>query len=81
MRISQKGDLISFDWAIRTVLRDKANCDIVEGFLSALLRQEIKTEGRVNGMAEAMLANHQPLEKIKLYTGLSEAEILQLKSG
>jgi predicted transposase/invertase (TIGR01784 family) len=40
-----------------------------------------KMEGRVNGMAEAMLANHQPLEKIKLYTGLSEAEILQLKSG
>ena len=28
--------LIRFDWAIKTVLRDKANFDVLEGFLSAL---------------------------------------------
>ncbi len=33
--------LIRFDWAIKTVLRDKANFDILEGFLSALLGEEI----------------------------------------
>jgi predicted transposase/invertase (TIGR01784 family) len=33
--------LIRFDWAIKTVLRDKANFDILEGFLSALLEEEI----------------------------------------
>jgi predicted transposase/invertase (TIGR01784 family) len=33
--------LIRFDWAIRYMLRDKANFDILEGFLSALLNEDI----------------------------------------
>jgi predicted transposase/invertase (TIGR01784 family) len=33
--------LVSFDWAIKHLLRDKANFDILEGFLTALLRQEL----------------------------------------
>ena len=33
--------IITFDWAIKTVLRDKANFDVLEGFLSALLRRPI----------------------------------------
>ena len=34
--------LVSFDWAIKYLLRDKANFDILEGFLTALLRQNLK---------------------------------------
>jgi predicted transposase/invertase (TIGR01784 family) len=34
--------LIRFDWAIKHLLRNKANFDILEGFLSALLREEIR---------------------------------------
>jgi len=34
--------LVSFDWAAKKILRDKANFDILEGFLSTLLKQEIK---------------------------------------
>jgi len=34
--------LVSFDWAAQKILRDKANFDILEGFLSTLLKQEIK---------------------------------------
>jgi predicted transposase/invertase (TIGR01784 family) len=34
--------LIRFDWAIKTILRDKANFDVLEGFLSALLKEDIK---------------------------------------
>jgi len=34
--------LIRFDWAINTILRDKANFDVLEGFLSALLKEDIK---------------------------------------
>jgi len=34
--------LIRFDWAIRTMLRHKANFDILEGFLSELLGEEVK---------------------------------------
>ena len=33
--------IMSFDWALKTVLRDKANFDVLEGFLSALLKQDI----------------------------------------
>jgi len=33
--------LIRFDWAMKTLLRDKANFDILEGFLSAVLQKEV----------------------------------------
>jgi len=35
-------ELISFDWAIKRLLRSKANFDILEGFLSELLFEDIK---------------------------------------
>ena len=34
--------LISFDWAIKKLLRQKANYDVLEGFLTVLLRRDIK---------------------------------------
>ena len=36
--------LIRFDWAIKTILRDKANFDVLEGFLTALLNEDIIIE-------------------------------------
>ncbi|MDR3013183.1 MAG: Rpn family recombination-promoting nuclease/putative transposase [Chitinispirillales bacterium] len=33
--------IISFDYAIKTILRDKANFDILEGFLSELLKRKV----------------------------------------
>ena len=39
--MSTETKLIRFDWAMKTLLRDKANFDILEGFLSAVLRQEV----------------------------------------
>ena len=33
---------ISFDWALKRLLRDKANFDVLEGFLSTLLNTTIK---------------------------------------
>lgn len=36
---------IRFDWAAKKLLRDKANFDILEGFLSELLKEDIKIEG------------------------------------
>ncbi len=36
--------LISFDWAMKKLLRSKANFDILEGFLSELLREDIRIE-------------------------------------
>ncbi|MCP4164118.1 MAG: hypothetical protein GY760_29005, partial [Deltaproteobacteria bacterium] len=33
--------LVTFDWAIKNILRDKANFDILEGFLTELLKKDI----------------------------------------
>ena len=33
--------IISFDWAMKRLLRQKANFEILEGFLSELLRRKI----------------------------------------
>jgi len=33
--------IVSFDWAIKNILRDKANYDVLEGFLLALLKEKI----------------------------------------
>ena len=37
-----KRRLISFDWAMKKLLRSKANFEILEGFLSELLREDIR---------------------------------------
>ena len=34
--------LVRFDWAIKRLLRNKANFDILEGFLSELLHEDYK---------------------------------------
>ena len=34
--------LISFDWAMKKLLRSKANFEILEGFLSELLKEDIR---------------------------------------
>lgn len=39
-----KKNLIRFDWAIKRLLRNKANYGILEGFLSELLEEDIKIE-------------------------------------
>lgn len=39
MKVKQ---LIRFDWAMKRLLRNKANFDILEGFLSELLKEDIK---------------------------------------
>src|SRR5271156_4962474 len=36
--------LVRFDWAIKYLLRNKANFDILEGFLSELLKTQITIE-------------------------------------
>ena len=34
--------LVRFDWAMKYILRNKANFDVLEAFLSNLLKEEIK---------------------------------------
>jgi predicted transposase/invertase (TIGR01784 family) len=43
MRINmiEETKLVRFDWAMKNLLRDKANFDVLEGFLNAVLREDI----------------------------------------
>ncbi len=41
MKANQPRKLITFDWAMKRLLRSKANFEILEGFLSELLHEEI----------------------------------------
>ena len=38
----KKGNLIRFDWAMKRLLRNKADYSVLEGFLSVLLNEAIK---------------------------------------
>ena len=42
--------LIRFDWAMKHILRNKANFDVLEGFLSNLLKEEIRVEDILESM-------------------------------
>jgi predicted transposase/invertase (TIGR01784 family) len=39
--MTKETKLVRFDWAMKNLLRDKANFDVLEGFLSAVLREDI----------------------------------------
>ncbi len=41
MPLSANRPLISFDWAIKRLLRQKANFNILEGFISELLEEDV----------------------------------------
>lgn len=40
----KRRQLISFDWALKRLLRDKANFEILEGFLSELFKEEVRIQ-------------------------------------
>jgi len=43
--------LIRFDWAIKRMLRDKANFAVLEGFLSVLLKEKVTIEAILSSEA------------------------------
>ncbi|MEM7531437.1 MAG: PD-(D/E)XK nuclease family transposase [Chloroflexota bacterium] len=45
MANSDERTLVSFDWAMKHILRDKANFDVLEGFLSVLLKEDVTVTG------------------------------------
>jgi len=61
-----KDKLIRFDWAIKHLLRDKANFDILEGFLSAVLKRQVKV---VNLLESESNKEHRgdKLNRVDLY--------------
>jgi len=49
--MAKKMRLIRFDWAMKRLLRDKANFDVLEGFLSVLLQEKITIKSILSSQA------------------------------
>jgi len=59
MTQTEERTLVSFDWAMKHILRDKANFDVLEGFLSTLLNEDI----RVLSLLESEANQQHDLDK------------------
>ena len=59
MKQTDERTLVSFDWALKHILRDKANFDVLEGFLTTLLEEEI----RVLSLLESEANQQHELDK------------------
>ncbi len=67
--------LISFDWAIKRLLRQKANFDILEGFLSELLKDDIKIKEVLESESNKQHVNDK-LNRVDLLVKNSRDELL-----
>ena len=64
---------IRFDWAAKKMLRDKKNFDILEGFLSELLKEDIKIEGLLESESNQEEDNEK-FNRVDLYAENSKGE-------
>ena len=64
---------IRFDWAAKKMLRDKKNFDILEGFLSELLKEDIKIEGLLESESNQEEDNEK-YNRVDLYAENSKGE-------
>jgi predicted transposase/invertase (TIGR01784 family) len=64
---------IRFDWAAKKMLRDKKNFDILEGFLSELLKEDIKIEGLLESEGNQEEENDK-FNRVDLYAENSKGE-------
>jgi predicted transposase/invertase (TIGR01784 family) len=64
---------IRFDWAAKRMLRDKKNFDILEGFLSELLKEDIKIEGLLESEGNQEEENDK-FNRVDLYAENSKGE-------
>ena len=64
---------IRFDWAAKKMLRDKKNFDILEGFLSELLNEDIKIEGLLESESNPEEENEK-FNRVDLYAENSKGE-------
>ena len=80
MEHTQQQPLIRFDWALKRLLRNKANFDILEGFLSALLKEDIRIDsiGESEGNQSAAADKFNRVD-ILAYNSRQEVIIIELQ--
>ena len=67
--------LIRFDWAVKRLLRNKANFGILEGFLSELLNEDIKIENILESESNKT-DKYQKFNKVDMLVQNSKGELI-----
>ncbi len=67
--------LIRFDWAVKKLLRSKANFDVLEGFLSELLKEDIKIKSILESEGNKETAKDK-FNRVDLLVENSKGEII-----
>lgn len=65
--------LIRFDWAIKHILRNKTNFEVLEGFLSELLHTDVKIESLLESESNQNNANDK-INRVDLLAHLASGE-------
>lgn len=75
MALKTARTLVSFDWAMKSILRDKANFDVLEGFLTTLLNQEIKVLSLLESETNAQ-SDQDKFNRVDLLVQDDQGEII-----
>jgi hypothetical protein len=75
MTLKPARTLVSFDWAMKSILRDKANFDVLEGFLTTLLNQEIKVISLLESESNAQF-EYDKFNRVDLLVEDAQGELI-----
>ena len=73
-----KERLVRFDWAIKRLLRNKANFEILEGFLSELLLQDVKIQSILESESNKQTADDK-YNRVDLLTEIDGTELVLIE--
>ena len=73
-----KNQLVRFDWALKKLLRNKANFDILEGFLSELLLVDVKIEQILESESNKQSADDK-YNRVDLLTQINSGELVLIE--
>ena len=70
--------LVSFDWVVKHMLRNKANFEVVEGFLSELLRREVRITSILEGETNK-LSSQDKYDQVDIVVQDAKGEIILIE--
>ncbi|HIJ96932.1 MAG TPA: Rpn family recombination-promoting nuclease/putative transposase [Desulfuromonadales bacterium] len=73
-----KERLVRFDWAMKKLLRNKANFEILEGFLSELLLQDVKIQNILESEGNKQSADDK-YNRVDLLTEINGSELVLIE--
>ena len=73
-----KNQLVRFDWALKKLLRNKANFEILEGFLSELLKQDVRIEKILESESNKSSADDKH-NRVDLLTEIGTGELVLIE--